>query len=317
MSSERILGLHHVTGAASSAQRDHDFYTGVLGLRLVKRTINHETADHWHLFYGDREGRPGTVMTNFLFDGLPVPPARPGRGSIAAVSFSVPSPALDRWRQRLVAAGHQVEERADRFGEPVLSFRDPSGIPGELIGCGDDRGAASELSPSVRGFHSVTLVSRLPELTLEFFTGLLGARVVAREQERTRLAFAEGGPGRQIDLLEINDGPWACFGLGALHHVAFTAPDVEAMERLWRRLSGAGLIVTDLRDRKWFHSMYLTEPGGINVEISNREPGFTVDESLEELGTTLQLPAQWADRRAEIEARLPPLDFSSGAPTDR
>jgi glyoxalase family protein len=309
-----IQGIHHVTGAAVDPQRDYDFYTKVLGLRLVKRTVNHENPTMWHFFYGDREGHAGTVMTNFLFEGLPVPPCRPGRGSISAVAYSVPRGSLDFWRRRLEAAGAGPRERPARWEEPVLFFVDPAGIPSELIECDDERDppplAGIDRRHAVRGFHSVTLVSRIPELTREFFRSLLRFEEAGREGDRLRLGVSGGGPGRWVDLVEPTAGaPWAAFGIGAIHHVAFTVETVGQMERLWQSLSGTGLILTDLRDRKWFHSMYLTEPGGINVEISNVTPGFTVDEPLAELGSRLMLPRQWEPRRAEIERGLPPLAF--------
>ncbi len=308
-----VRGIHHITGAATSGQRDHDFYTGTLGLRLVKRTINHETADQWHLFYGDREGNPGTVMTNFIFESAPLPRYRRGRGSITEVSYSIPRGSIEAWRARLVAAGQPCADRESRFGEPVLGFEDPSGIPSELIECDDprDRGAGGVIAgpPPVRGFHSVTLLSRIPELTLEFFTRSLRFRIVAKEGRRTRLAVGDGRPGELVDLVEEPEAPWGRWGLGGLHHVAFTLDSKERMEQLWRVLSGQGLILTDLRDRKWFHSMYLTEPGGINVEFSNTTPGWTVDEDLDALGRTLTLPKQWEAQRAPIEAKLPPFRF--------
>ncbi len=308
-----IQGLHHITGAATDGQKDHDFYTEVLGLRRVKKTINHETADQWHLFYGDHEGNPGTIMTNFFFEGTPLPPWKRGKGTISELAFSVPRGSLDFWQARLRAAGLPTERRGERFGEAVLYYEDPSGIPSELIEHDDERDppALSDLTDSskIRGFHSVTLLSRIPELTLGFFTKLLRGRVIDSEEGRTRITFSDDGSGGFVDLLDEPDSHWGHWGLGGIHHVAFTVESKEQMERLWRVLSGTGLIVTDLRDRKWFHSMYLTEPGGINVEFSNVTPGWTVDEDLDSLGTDLCLPSQWADQRAQIEARLPALRF--------
>ena len=310
-----IEGIHHVTGAAVDPQADYDFYTRVLGLRLVKRTVNHENPVMWHFFYGDFEGHAGTVMTNILFTGLRVPPCKRGRGTISAVSYSVPPGALPFWKERLERAGSPCRPAEPRFGAGVLYFEDPAGLPSEMVECADDPrdpralGGISDRH-KLRGFHSVTLVSRLPDLTLRFFEKLLRFRVVEREPGRIRLGVNGGGVGTWVDLLEAPaSDPWGEFGIGALHHVAFTVGSRQRMERLWQTLSGDGLILTDLRDRKWFHSMYLTEPGGINVEISNCDPGFAVDESVDHLGETLQLPAQWEAKRAEIERGLPPLRF--------
>ncbi len=309
-----VQGIHHVTGAATDGQKDYDFYTKVLGLRMVKKTINHETADQWHLFYGDWDGNAGTIMTNFIFERTPLPRYRRGRGSLTEVAYSVPRNSFPYWQGRLERAGCRTTERPERFGQRVIGFADPSGIDSELIECDDPRAprALRDVDPTaaVRGFHSVTAISRLPELTLDFFARLLRFSVVGTEGNRTRLAVGDGAPGTIVDLLDLPSAPWGRWGLGGLHHVAFTLETLAQMEGFWRVLSGDGLILTDLRDRKWFHSMYLTEPGGINVEFSNLTPGFTADEDLEDLGTILALPAQWEAKRAEITAKLPTFDFS-------
>lgn len=308
-----VKGLHHITGAVSSGQADYDFYTKTLGLRLVKKTINHETADSWHFFYGDYDGNAGTIMTNFFMDGVPLPPSKRGRGTISEVTYSVPRGSLGFWQKRLAARGLVVEHRGERFGEEVLYFEDPAGLPSELIACADARDprALRDLDDSnkVRGFHGVTLHSRIPELTLDFFERLLRFDVQGREGNRTRLAIDGGGPGKWVDLIEEEGAPWGRWGMGGIHHVAFTMQSKEQMELFWRVLSGDGLILTDLRDRKWFHSMYLTEPGGINVEFSNLEPGWTVDEPIEELGTTVSLPKQWEVERESILAKLSPIEI--------
>ena len=308
-----IGGIHHVTGAVTDPQRDYDFYTKTLGMRLVKQTVNHETADMWHFFYGDYNANIGTIMTNIIFPEKMLPRCTRGRGAISELSYSVPKGSLEFWRERLTKASYPCENRPDRFGEKVLYFEDPEGLPSEIIESEDERDPRTlngiPHEHLLRGFHSVTLVSRLPALSLEFFTGLLGFEIAEQKGNRTRLAVAGGGPGRWVDLLDVPEGPWARFGLGAIHHVAFSVSTLKDMQQFWGILSGAGLIVTDLRDRKWFHSAYLTEPGGINVEISNVDPGFTVDEDLEHLGETLQLPKQWQARYDEIRAVLPDLVF--------
>jgi glyoxalase family protein len=195
-----IEGIHHVTGAAVDPQIDYDFYTKTLGLRLVKRTVNHENPVMWHFFYGDYAGHAGTVMTNFLFKGLRVRPCKRGRGTISAVSYSVAPGALPFWQERLEHAGAPCRSETPRFGARVLAFEDPAGLPSELIECGDDQRDPPALADipdqhKVRGFHSVTLVSRLPDLTHRFFEKLLRFDVVDRERARTRLAVNGAAPG--------------------------------------------------------------------------------------------------------------------------
>ncbi len=309
-----IKGIHHITGAVIDGQRDYDFYTQVMALRMVKRTVNHEVGNLWHFFYGDYEAHAGTIMTNMLFDGVPLPKYQRGRGSIDALSYSIPIGSTPYWIERLNKHGYATTERPERFGEKVTHFQDPGGLDSELIESDNDSRDTTpygglDASNIIRGFHSATLISRIPELTIEFFTSGLGFEVVSEEGNRTRLGANGGGPGRTIDILDEPDLPWGVFGLGAIHHVALTVDSMDAIKRVWGVLGGSGMILTDLRDRKWFHSAYLTEPGGINIEISNVDPGFTVDESLEELGNTLQLPKQWADQRERIESELPAMKW--------
>lgn len=308
-----IEGIHHITGVVTDPQRDYNFYTKVLGLRLIKKTVNQDNPTMWHFFYGDRDGHPGTIMTNILIDGAPMPRCQDGRGTIETLSYSVSRDSLPFWKDRLTNEGYICEDRPDRFGEPVLFFRDPDGLASEFIGCDDDRvpqlGGDVDPENQIRGFHSAALVSRLPDLTMELFTTLMGFEVVAKEGNRTRIAVNGGGPGKHIDLIKVDDGPWGRFGLGAIHHISFTVPHYDVLELMWKILSGSGLIVTDARDRGWFHSMYFTEPGGINLELSNLDPGWTVDEKMDELGTIISLPDRLEPRRAEIEQSLPPFEF--------
>lgn len=312
--SSMVTGLHHVTGAAVDPQEDYDFYIKTLGLRLVKRTVNHEAPQSWHFFYGDYEGNPGTVMTNFLFKGIRVRNCTRGRGSISEVSYSVPPGSIDFWRKRLSSAGFKTEDRPDRFGEKVLFFEDPAQIPSEMIETSADTRdprALGEISDAekIRGFHSVTIVSRIPELTQEFFTKYLRFEVAGEENGRIRFAIDGGGPGKWVDMIDMPDAPWAKFGIGSIHHFALTVPKLADIQRLFLVLGGQGLILTDMRDRTWFQSMYFTEPGGINLEFSNVDPGFTVDEPLEELGEHLLFAKHLEPRRAEIESVLPELAF--------
>ena len=308
-----IQNIHHITGAVTSPQRDYDFYTKVLGLRFIKKTVNQDNPTMWHFFYGDYEGNPGSIMTNIILEGVPLPTCSPGRGSIESLSYSVPKGSLAFWRKRLERQGYRCEERPERFGEAVLYFEDPEGLPSEFIACDDPREPVAfgeiDAEHQIRGFHGATLISRIHEMSLEFFAALLGFEVVGKEGNRTRLAVNGAAPGHYIDLLDVSEGPWARFGLGAIHHVAFTVETYEDLETMWGRLSGAGLIVTDAKDRGWFHSIYFTEPGGINLELSNLTPGWTVDEEMDNLGSVISLPKHLEPQRTEIEKRLPEMAF--------
>ena len=308
-----IEGIHHITGAVTSPQQDLSFYTKVMGLRLIKKTVNQDNPTMWHFFYGDHEGNAGTIMTNIILEGVPLPRCEDGRGTIEALSYSVAKDSLPYWRDRLTKAGYTCEDRPERFGDPVLHFRDPDGLSSEIIGCEDDRvpnlGGEVPAENQIKGFHGATIISRLHDLSLEFFSMFMGFQVVAEENGRTRLAVNGGGPGKFIDLLNVPEGPWGRFGLGAIHHIAFTVPSLETLEQMWQLLSGSGLIVTDARDRGWFHSLYFTEPGGINLELSNMQPGWTVDEDMDNLGTIVSLPKHLEPQRESIEASLPAVEF--------
>lgn len=309
-----IKGIHHITGAVVNGQRDYDFYTKVMALRMVKQTVNHEVGNLWHFFYGDYEGHDGTIMTNMLFDGMKMPEYKRGRGCIDALAYSIPTGSTAYWVDRLGKAGIKTTSRPDRFGNKVTHFQDPGGLDSELIECGDDPRhttpfAGLDASNIIRGFHSATIIPRLTDLTLEFFTDGLGFEKVGQEGNRTRLATNGGGPGKIIDVLDEPNLPWGEFGIGAIHHIAFTCANMSDMRRVWGVLSGSGCILTDMRDRKWFHSTYMTEPGGINLEFSDLTPGFTVDEPLEDLGKTLQLPKQWAKERERIMKELPAMKW--------
>jgi glyoxalase family protein len=308
-----IKGIHHITGVVTDPQRDYDFYTKVMGLRFIKKTVNQENPVMWHFFYGDHDGNAGTIMTNIIIDGGRLPRCTPGRGSIETLSYSVPKGSLDFWSARLKEEGYKTEPRPDRFGDSVLYFEDPDELPSELIACDDDRMPAPHGDiPSeyqIRGFHGATIISRLPDLSLEFFTTLLGFEKVSEEGDRIRLAVNGACPGHYIDFLDIREGPWAKFGMGAIHHISFTVDSLEQFETFTRMLGGAGLIVTEARDRGWFHSMYFTEPGGINLELSNMSPGWTVDEDMDNLGQIISLPNHLEPMREKIEASLPEMKF--------
>jgi glyoxalase family protein len=309
-------GLHHVTAVAGDPQTNLQFYTETLGLRLVKRTVNFDDITTYHLYYGNRTGEPGTALTFFPFEGAR--PGRPGRGQAIATAFAVPPGSLDYWEDRLAASAAAVEERTERFGAGVLPFADPDGQPLELVE------ADSPIAPwsdgpvpaerAIRGFFGVTLHSAEPDATANVLE-LLGFQREGSvdEPDGERVRYVAGGDRATVVDLLRREPPQGRPGVGTVHHVAFRAADAEE-QMAWReRLSDAGQFVTPQKDRQYFESIYFREPGGILFEIATDGPGFTVDESVESLGSELKLPAWLEDDREGIEGALPPLDAGGSA----
>lgn len=317
-------GLHHITAVAGDPQGNRRFYTETLGLRLVKRTVNFDDVTTYHLYYGNRTGEPGTGLTFFPFEGAR--PGRPGRGQAVATAFAVPPGSLDYWADRLATSGATVDERTERFGADVLPFADPDGQPLELVE------ADSPVEPwgdgpvpeahAIRGFFGVTLHSAEPDGTANVLE-LLGfertGSVAEPDGDGERVRYvASGDHATVVDLLR-REPPQGRPGVGTVHHVAFRAAD-EGEQMAWReQLADAGQFVTPQKDRQYFESIYFREPGGILFEIATDGPGFTVDESVAELGSELKLPSWLEDDRESIEGALPPLDTegSGGRSTGR
>jgi glyoxalase family protein len=297
-----IPGIHHVTCITRDVQKCTDFYAGVLGLRFVKKSINQDLPDTYHIYFGDYLGTPGTAMTFF---GWPTwPKQKVGSGQVTTVSFAVPAGALDWWSDRLRKLGVE-HRRVSRF--------DADGIALELVGqSADERWQPWPLSPvdedhAIRGFHSVTLTVAEAAATLDLLTGTMGFRESGREANRTRLATGAGGPHSIVDVIESPEGSEGRESTGTVHHVAWRTED-EASQKTWRELLlRAGRNVTPVIDRWYFKSIYYREPGGVLFEIATDGPGFTVDESPEKLGTTLSLPPWFQVRREELDETLPTI----------
>jgi glyoxalase family protein len=301
-------GIHHVTAIAGDPGENLGFYTEVLGLRLVKRTVNFDDITTYHLYYGDETGTPGTVLTFFPFLG-----ARrglPGRGQATATAFAVPEGALDYWIDRLAEHGAEVGEPVERFGAGVLPFGDTDGQPLELVesDAGTEPWTGSDVPAeyAIRGFHGVTLHSADPEATGSVLA-LLGYAETGHEGDRTRYEASGGSRAAVVDLLD-REGPRAVPGVGTVHHVAFRTPDAETQAAWRERLVEAGLHVTYVKDRQYFESIYFREPGGVLFEIATDGPGFLRDEPVATLGSELGLPPWLEDDRDTIEGQLPPLE---------
>jgi glyoxalase family protein len=304
-------GIHHVTAIGGDAQRNVDFHTGVLGLRLVKKTVNFDDPRSYHLYYGDELGRPGTIMTYFIWPGAPR--GRQGTGQVTATAFSVPAGSIGYWAERLEANDVPVQGPADRLGDRVLSFEDPDGMRLELVAPSDTdprtpwEGGGVPTQHAIRGFHSVTLSLIGFEETARLLTGTLGFRAAATYAGRYRFEALGREPGSIVDLLSVPDAPGGLTAAGTVHHVAWRTPD-DQRQLAWREdLIEAGYDVTPVLDRSYFHSIYFREPGEVLFEIATDQPGFAVDEPPERLGTSLRLPARLEPIRGELEHALPTI----------
>lgn len=304
-------GLHHLTAIASNPQTNVDFYTGVLGLRLIKKTVNFDDPSAYHLYHGDETGTPGSIITFFYWPGHEAR-GRLGAGQTTAIVFSAPAASLDFWQQRLAARSIAVTRRT-RFDEEVVAFADPDGIPVEIVGvAGDPRtGWATPAVPAahaLRGMHTAELTVRSAARTEQLITGVMGYRLVRREGNRARFASARSAAsGSYIDVIADASAAPGTGGSGTIHHIAFSVPDDATELALQKSLHLAGYTVSDVRDRNYFHSIYYREPGGILFEIATATPGFAIDETPATLGTALKLPVQFEPARSHIERLLPPI----------
>ena len=313
-------GLHHVTAVTTRAQDNVGFYTEVLGLRLVKKTVNQDDVSAYHLFYGDELGRPGTEVTFFDWPHLRVAPNHAGVGEISATELRVKGrEALEFWADRLQEFGVEHGGVEERDGRSLISFTDPEG---QRLRLADDTGAGApggvpwEESPvpqevGIRGLGAVELTARDLGPTAWVLSEVLGFRRTgehARDGGRAVIfEVGPGGPGAEVLVVEEPGAPMAHLGRGGVHHVAFRTPDDEEHAEWRERIRAAGLGVTPQIDRYYFRSIYFREPGGVLFEIATDGPGFTSDEDAAHLGERLSLPPFLEGRREEIEARLEPL----------
>lgn len=313
MATQHILGLHHVTALAGAPQQNLDFYVGVLGLRLVKRTVNFDAPDTYHFYYGDRTGTPGSIMTFFPFRGITQ--GKIGASQVSTTAFSIPTASVDFWQQRLSRFGVDVDKPFERWGETVLRFRDWDGLGLELIATDQDHrsGYAQGDIPqehSIRGFHGVTLYVSKPDPTLRVLTDLLNHRRESEHEDRMRLSVT-GQPGEWIDIQYDAKAPSGIQGSGTVHHVAFRTPDDETQLILLDKLQQQGRWPSPVMDRQYFHSVYFREPNGILFEIATDPPGFLLDESEAELGRGLKLAPWQEPQRKEIEHLLEEIDLDT------
>lgn len=298
----KTLGIHHVTAIASGAQQNIDFHTGVLGLRLVKKTVNFDEPGTYHFYFGDHVGTPGTVLSFFPFSNAGS--GRIGPGMASSVAFRVPTGGLEAWMLRLADLAIEFEDPEQRFNETVVSLRDPDGLVVELV---ETSVTKAEEVTDIEAIHGVTLCLECPDATADLLTALLGYKQVDQEGDRIRFRAADGESTSIIDLRTQPERMHDKMGAGSIHHVAFRAPNLDE-QTIWRdQLMAAGYAVTPTIDRQYFHSIYFREPGGMLFEIATDRPGFTIDETAQDLGRSLKLPPQYEPRRESIERMLVPV----------
>ena len=309
MSTRGISGIHHITAIAGDPQRNLDFYTRVLGLRLVKLTVNFDDPGTYHLYFGNEGGQPGSILT--FFPWPTAPRGTVGNGQVGATAFAVLPESIDYWVARLVQHQASAERLEPRFGDPVVRFVDPDGLPLEIVGAPDAdperawTGGPVPAPHAICGFHCATLAQEGYERTASLLE-VMGFQLVGNEGARYRYKAA-GDAASMIDVLCTPDGRQGRLGVGTVHHIAFRTPNDEEQGQWREDLVRRGYNVSPIMDRIYFHSIYLREPGGVLFEVATDPPGFALDESSDTLGTRLMLPPWLETHRSQLEQRLPRL----------
>ncbi len=313
-----VRGLHHVTAISGPAQENLDFYAGVLGLRLVKKSVNQDDPGTYHLFYADAEGHPGTDIT--FFPWAQMAPSREGHGLGTEVSLAVPPGSLVFWSGRLQRYGIALGAPEVRFGEEVLPLTDPHGLRLALV---ESRSSLDRLftpwedgpipvEQQIRGLETARMEEASLAATAAFLTGAMGFREVGREKGWQRYAVGEGKSGQYVDVREISGARRGAWGTGSIHHIAWRVDDAEHEAEVRENVARGGAQPTPVIDRFWFKSVYFKEPGGVLFELATDGPGFAVDEDAARLGETLVLPPWLEPERAAIEAALPEISLPTG-----
>ncbi|MDR7129376.1 glyoxalase family protein [Algoriphagus sp. 4150] len=307
-----ITGIHHITAIAGNPQANIDFYTGILGLRLVKKTINFDAPGVYHFYFGDELGRPGTVFTTFPFTGARK--GSKGAGEVTYTAFSIPSASLDYWIERLKKYGISVSDILTRFGDRLIRFEDHDSMGIELVANDrDDRTGWSygqvPIEHSIKGFYGATLNLRAKELTEKLLTEHMDYHFIGEENGRFRYGTA-GKPGDIVDIVLDKSGNRGSQSAGTVHHIAFRTENAASQLQVQELLMRNGYQVTEVKDRNYFTSIYFREPGGVLFEVATDEPGFAIDEDEAHLGELIKLP-EWAEpNRAKFEESLAPVKLN-------
>lgn len=314
-----ILGIHHITAIAASAQANRNFYEGVLGLRFLKKTVNFDDPTTYHLYYGDYPGTPGSIITFFPWEGIPK--GKRGRGEVTAVAYSVPPGSLHYWRKRIASLTPEEPSEIELGDAPGIRFIDESGGTVELFESADtdryqDPGSSFvDSEHAIRGFHHATISSLQPDRTADLLESTLGFRPLPELKNERVYVVGDGSPGTRLRLAEDDvSRNSARTGAGSVHHIALRVADQETHRAMREKLVSSGYQVSPVIDRNYFDAIYFREPGGVHFEISTDPPGFTADEQVDELGRSLKLPAMHEDKRSYIEERLPALQPAQVSP---
>ena len=308
---DKISGIHHITAIAGEAQRNYDFYTKVLGLRMVKKTVNFDDPGTYHLYYGNENGTPGTILT--FFPWTHVKRGTTGTGMATEIGYSVPGGSLDFWARRFEENKVKQEKPVERFSELMLPFQDPDGLKLNLVvPVKKDTRQAWETDEvkedaATKGFHSITLTVRDMKPTAKILTDIFGYQLLKQEGNIYRFFTDTIENAAIVDIMEEPNGKPGIGAGGTNHHVAFRVKNEEVLMAFREKVAGNGLNITPKIDRNYFFSLYFREPGGVLFEIATDNPGFDVDESVNELGTHLKLPVQYEPQRSQIEKILPAL----------
>jgi len=309
----KILGIHHITAIAGDAKRNFNFYANILGLRFIKKTVNFDDPGTYHFYFGDEIGSAGTILTFFPW-GEGIPQGHRGAGMATEIGYSVPKGSIEFWIERFEKYNVIYNKPAEKFGERYLTFLDPDGLKLELI----EQNTEDTRKPwetdevkaahATRGFHNVTLTLNSITGTAAVLTDIFGYKLIGQESNRYRYATDAIEQAAIVDLVEISSEKLGHVANGTVHHVAFRVKNDEILLHFRQKVAEKNLNITPQIDRQYFHSLYFREPGGVLFEIATDNPGFMIDEPLEDLGKGLKLPAQYESRRSEIEAHLVPIN---------
>ena len=308
---EKILGIHHITAIAGQAQRNYDFYTKVLGLRLVKKTVNFDDPGTYHFYYGNEKGSPGTILT--FFPWTYVKRGTTGTGMATEIGYSVPAGSLEFWNNRFTEKNVPHDKPAERFSEKFLAFEDPDGLKLNLVEASKDdlrkpwESEGVDASVAIKGFHSIVLTLKNVKPTAEVLTEIFGYRLLKQEGNTYRFITDAIDNASIVDIIEDVTGKPGIVAGGTNHHVAFRVKNEEILMAFREKIESRGHHITPKIDRNYFFSLYFREPGGVLFEVATDNPGFDVDEPVTELGTHLKLPAQYEPQRQRIEQTLPAL----------